>query len=267
MSEAAAAAPSVVVDVSDADFAQTVVEESRRRPVVVDFWAAWCQPCRVLGPILENVAEEKQGAFLLAKLDVDQNPLISRQFRVTSIPSVWAFADGKAVDQFVGAIPEAAVREWIDRLMPTEADREAGRAMEAEREGRLDDAERAYREALDEDPDNRAARLGLGRVLAGQGELEAARELVEPLAPDPEAERVLAAIRVSGWSNEDGSDPLGRAKAAAAEGRFREALDAMLTLVKERPETREAMLDVFAVLGDDDTLTREYRPKLAAALF
>jgi putative thioredoxin len=256
-----------VTEVSDADFAQAVLEESKLRPVVVDFWAGWCQPCLVLGPILETVAEEKQGAFLLAKLDVDTNPLTARQFRVMSIPAVWAFRDGRPVDQFVGAIPEPAVREWIDRLLPTEADHEAARAMEAEREGRLDEAERMYREALDADPGNRAARLGLGRVLATRGEVEAARELVEPLTPDPEADRVLAAIRVSEWSREDGADPLGRAKAAAGEGRFREALDAMLSLVKDRPETREAMLDVFAVLGDDNDLTREYRPKLAAALF
>src|SRR5437660_7163082 len=101
----------VVVDVTDADFAQAVLEESKRRPVVVDFWAGWCQPCLVLGPVLEKVAEEKQGEFLLAKLDVDANPQSARQFRVMSIPAVWAFADGKPVDQFVGAIPEPKVRE------------------------------------------------------------------------------------------------------------------------------------------------------------
>jgi putative thioredoxin len=213
------------------------------------------------------VAEDKQGAFLLAKLDVDANPVTARQFRVMSIPAVWAFRDGKPVDQFIGAIPEPSVREWIERLLPTGADRDAGRGMEAEREGRLDDAERAYHDALDQDPENRAARLGLGRILATRGESEAARELVEPLTPDPDADRVLAAIRVSEWSREDGSDPLGRAKTAAAEGRFREALDAMLPLVNDRPETRQAMLDVFTVLGDDDPLTREYRPRLAAALF
>src|SRR5207253_5807370 len=134
------------VDVSDADFARVVLEESNHRPVVVDFWAEWCRPCRVLGPILERVAEERDGAFLLAKLDVDANRQTASQYRVMSIPAVWGFRDGGPVDQFIGAIPEPAVREWIDGLLPSDADVEAARAMEAEREGRPDDAERGYRE-------------------------------------------------------------------------------------------------------------------------
>src|SRR6266702_8677838 len=136
----------VVIDVTDADFGTRVVEESRRRPVLVDFWAGWCQPCKTLSPILERLAQEKAGEFLLAKMDVDRNQYTAQQFRVMSIPNVWAFVDGKPVDQFIGAVPEPAVREWIERLLPTEADHEAGRAMEAEREGRLEDAEGGYRE-------------------------------------------------------------------------------------------------------------------------
>jgi putative thioredoxin len=264
---AAGAFEAPVIEVTDQDFAEAVIEESKRRPVVVDFWADWCQPCRVLGPVLEKVATEKQGAFLLAKLDVDANRVTSQQFQVQSIPNVWAFVDGKPVDQFIGAMPEPAVREWIDKLLPSEADRGAERAMEAEREGRLDDAEAAYREALGGDPNNGPARLGLARVLAARGDLDAARELATPLLPDPEAMRLLAAIRVSEWSKEDPSDPLGRAKAAAAQGEWGSALEQLLEIVKDHLEAREAMLDVFAVLGDDDPLTREYRPKLAAALF
>jgi len=164
--EAAPSGERTVVEVGDADFAERVVEESKRRPVVVDFWADWCGPCKTLGPVLEKVAEEHNGAFLLAKVDVDANRGVSQQFRIQSIPNVWAFVDGKPVDQFVGAIPEPAVREWIARLLPTEADLEASRALEAEREGRVDEAERGYREVLVEDPSNRAATLGLARVHA-----------------------------------------------------------------------------------------------------
>jgi putative thioredoxin len=262
----------VIVDVTDTDFADAVLEESRNRPVVVDFWAAWCAPCRTLGPILEKVAREKEGQFLLAKLDVDANPYTAGQFRIQSIPSVKAFVDGRLVDEFLGAIPEPVVRQWVDRLLPSEADRTADRAEEAERAGRLDEAERQYREALERDPENPAARLGLGRVLTGRGELEQAREVVSPLLPDPEAERVLAAIRVAEWSSEDATSlgqtsGLAAAGRLAAEGRWREALDGMLALVKDDPEARQAILDVFAVLGEDDPLTREYRAKLANALF
>jgi putative thioredoxin len=257
----------VVIDVTDADFADAVLEESKSRPVVVDFWADWCQPCKILGPILEKVAEEKGGEFLLAKLDVDANQVTAQQFRVMSIPNVWAFRDGKPVDQFIGAVPELAVREWIDRLLPTSADRDADRAMEAEREGRLDDAERGYREALADDPANPTAKLGLARVLASREELDEARELATSLLPDPEAERVLAAIRVSEWSELAPATPLDEARRAASEGRWEEALVGMVAVVRDDPEARESMLDVFAVLGDDDPLTREYRQKLATALF
>jgi len=256
-----------VIEVSDADFATAVLEESKRRPVVVDFWADWCQPCKVLGPILEKVAEEHGGEFLLAKMDIDANPLTAQQFRVMSIPNVWAFVDGKAVDQFVGAVPEPTVREWIGPLLPTEADRGADRATEAEREGRYHDAERGYREALWEDPANRAAALGLARVLAAREELDEARELAASLAPDPEAERLLAAIRVSEWVALPAATPLDEARRAASEGRWEEALGRMLEVVREDPEARQSMLDVFAVLGDDDPLVREYRQKLATALF
>lgn len=261
----------VVVEVADADFPELVIEESRRRPVVVDFWAAWCQPCRVLGPILEKLAREKGGEFLLAKVDVDANPKTATQFQIQSIPSVKAFVDGRLVDEFIGAMPEQIVRQWLDRLLPTQADRGAARAREAEREGRLDEAERVYREVLEREPRHRAARLGLGRVQAQRGQWEEARELLNPLLPDPEAERVLAAVRVSEWASLDGSTPLTRAQRTAGEGHWREALEGMLAVVRDdpeaRPDARRAMLDVFAVLGDEDPLTREFRAKLASALF
>lgn len=257
----------VVVEVTDQDFLQTVVEESKRRPVVVDLWATWCAPCRTLGPILEKVAEERGGEFLLAKLDVDANPYTAGQFGVQSIPTVVAFKDGKPVDGFVGAIPEPMVKEFIDKILPTEADHEAQEALEEELQGDLDDAEAKYREALVADPDNRAARLGLGRVLVETGREAEARELLMPLLPDPEAERVLAMLEVRSWASTSEPGTLASAKRLAAQGKYKEALDGMLGALRDDPDARQAMLDVFAVLGEDDPLVAEYRRKLANALF
>lgn len=265
--EQAERAGPVVVEVTDQDFLQTVVEESKRRPVVVDLWATWCAPCRTLGPILEKAAEERGGEFLLAKLDVDANPYTAGQFGVQSIPTVVAFKDGKPVDGFVGAIPEPMVKEFIDKILPTEADHEAQEALEEELEGDLDDAEAKYRQALEADPGNRGARLGLGRVLAETGRDAEALETLMPLLPDPEAERVLAMLEVRSWASTSEPGTLASAKRLAAQGKYREALDGMLGALRDDPDARQAMLDVFAVLDDDDPLVAEFRRKLANALF
>jgi len=265
------APPTAVIEVGDDDFVARVIEESKRRPVLVDFWAAWCGPCRTLGPLLERVAEEHGGEFLLAKVDVDANPYVASQFRVQSIPNVWAFVDGRPVDQFIGAYPEPAVREFISRLLPTEADREAAEASEAAAAGDPEAAEQGFREALRADPSNRSASLGLAGILVERGEADEARELLQPLLPDAEADRLLARLRVADWAGLSDGTPLTQAKRMAAEGNHREALDGLLGAVRYSPEdrdaAREAMLDLFAVLGDDDPLVREYRSKLAAALF
>jgi putative thioredoxin len=257
----------VVVEATDQNFVETVVEESTRRPVIVDLWAAWCGPCRVIGPILEKVADERKGAFLLAKLDVDANPYTAGQFGVQSIPTVIAFRDGRPVDGFVGAIPEAMVNQFVDKLLPSEADLGAAEALERELEGDLADAEGTYREALAADEANREARLGLGRVLAETGREDEARQTLMPLLPDPEAERVLAVLEVSSWASITEPGTLASAKRLAAQGRHREALDGMLGALGDDPDARRAMLDVFAVLGEEDPLVAEYRRKLTSALF
>ncbi|MGH2636571.1 MAG: thioredoxin [Actinomycetota bacterium] len=257
----------VVVEATDQNFIETVVEESARRPVVVDLWATWCGPCRTLGPMLEKVAGERGGEFLLAKLDVDANPYTAGQFGVQSIPTVIAFKDGRPVDGFVGAIPEPMINEFVDKLLPTEADRDAAAALEEELEGDLTDAEARYREALETDQGNREARLGLGRVLAETGRDEEARRTLMPLLPDADAERVLASLEVRSWAALEEPGTLASAKRLAAEGAYREALDGMLGALRDDPDARQAMLDVFAVLGDEDPTVAEYRRKLANALF
>jgi putative thioredoxin len=256
-----------VIEATDANFVESVVEESNRRPVVVDLWAAWCGPCRTLGPILEKVAEAHGGEFLLAKLDVDANPYTAGQFGVQSIPTVVAFKDGKPVDGFVGAIPEPMVEEFVGRLLPSEADREAEEAASEAAAGDTAAAEAGYREAIERDADNRTARLGLARLLADRGERDEARQTLMPLLPDADAERLLAELEVASWSAISEPGTLASAKRLAAQGRWREALDGMLGALGDDPDARQAMIEVFSVLGEDDELVAEYRRKLASALF
>jgi putative thioredoxin len=263
-----------VVQATDANFQQVVLEESKRRPVVVDFWADWCQPCRMIGPVLERLADEHEGDFLLAKLDVDSNPQAASAFRIQGIPAVKAFVGGKLANEFVGAIPEQSIRQFLRTILPTDADRLVDQADRAEQAGDLDEAERLYRQAFETDPKDTAAVLGLGRLALLRDDVEEARRLLQPLRPDPEAERLLAVIDVSAWADpsSNGQGPLQQAERAAAEGRFQEALDVFLAAVRngtaeDRDRAREAMLKLFAVLGDQDPLTREYRRRLSAALF
>jgi putative thioredoxin len=260
-----------VVNVTDTDFEQVVIEGSKDRPVVVDLWADWCGPCKSLGPILEKVAGERGGAFLLAKLDIDANRVgqeLLSAVRSQGIPTVVAFRDGTPVSMFIGAYPEAEVNAFVNELVPSEADLLAEEAEAVAAAGDVVTAEEDFRGALEKDPDNAEAKVGLARILATRGELEAARELVGPLLPDPEAERVMSMIRVAGWAELAENGTLASAKRLAAKGTWREALDGMMgALPDDRDAARAAMVDAFAVLGDDDPLVPEYRRRLASALF
>jgi len=260
-----------VVEVTAETFEDIVVEGSKTRPVVVDLWAEWCGPCRTLGPILEKIASERDGAFLLAKIDIDANRIgqeLLAAVRSQGIPTVVAFRDGVPASMFIGAQPEPAVGEFITALLPTEADRAAEEARAEAEAGDIAGAERRFREVLEKDPESAEARVGLSGILADRGEVQEAEALVRPLLPNPEAERVLARVRVHGWGSIDGEGKLASAKRRAAQGAWHEALEGMLdALDDDREAAREAMVDVFAVLGDDNPLVVEYRRRLARALF
>jgi putative thioredoxin len=260
-----------IVDVTDEDFERVVVEGSRERPVVVDLWASWCAPCRTLGPLLEKVAEERGGAFTLAKIDVDANTVgqaLLQAVKSQGIPTVVAFRDGQAVSMFIGAYPEAEVNRFVDSILPSEADLEADRAEEALGSGDVEAAEASFREALRKDENSREAALGLARMLVDRGALDEARPLVAKHLPDPTAEALHAQIEIKEWVSLPAGGTLGAAKQAAARGQWREALDAMLeALADDAGEARHAMVTVFAALGDGNELVAEYRRKLATALF
>src|SRR5437763_11277403 len=153
-----------VLDVTEETFARDVLARSRDVPVVVDFWAAWCGPCKQLGPVLERLAEEAAGSWVLAKVDVDANPGLADVFGIQGIPAVRAFQDGREVAEFTGALPEPAVREWLGRLGPSPADVAYEEGLALEEAGRLDEAAGRFRHALTEAPGHTAAATALTRV-------------------------------------------------------------------------------------------------------
>lgn len=257
-----------VIEVTDETFEQVVVQGSKDRPVVVDMWAEWCGPCRQLTPTLEKVADERDGDFLLAKLDTDANPLTASAFRVQSIPTVIAFKDGQAVTGFIGAYPEPEVNKFIDSILPTEADKRAEEARSVEEAGDLETAEERYRQVLRDDPDNREAAVGLARILVERNELDEAEGLLGKHRPDPEAEKILAAVTLRRWADAPEDGTIGLSKRLVASGDVIGGLAGLMQgLAEDRDAARDAMITVFTAVGDEDPLVQEYRRLLSAALF
>src|SRR5213595_374330 len=190
-------------DVSERDFETRVVERSREVPVVVDFWAEWCGPCRTLGPALETAVAKRSGEVELAKVDVDRNPNLAMAFEVAGIPAVKAFRDGDIVAEFTGAIPPARIEAFLDQLVPSAADRLADAGDEA-----------SLRAALDADPRHAGAASSLGRILVERGDAEEARELLERFEGDFLADGLLARLELAGGNGSAPDDELAEAFAA-----------------------------------------------------
>jgi putative thioredoxin len=273
-----------IVETTAETFEQDVIERSRSTPVVVDFWAGWCQPCRMLAPILDELAKERAGQFTLVKADTERIPQAA-QFGVQALPTVVGVVDGQPVDFFVGLLSKGQIEGWLDRVI------QAAVPLRARELAKTDPAkaETMFREAIAKTPQDASVQIELAKLLLEQQRPQEAGEIIEELERrgflEPEAERIKAHLEVQSHKSAD-LDKLRQAAAArpgdlqaqldlaealAAAGEHQEALDKALAVVQAGPKLREParklMVNIFHVLPDDSPLVTEYRRKLAAALY
>lgn len=244
----------MAVDISEDQFQSAVLDKSKDVPVVVDFWAPWCGPCRQLTPALERAASARKGKVELVKVNTDENQGISMAFQIQGIPAVKAFKDGREVSGFVGAIPPAKVEAFFDSLVPSEAEQLVAAGDEA-----------SLRQALEVDPTRRDAKIKLAQILFDRGERDEALGLVDGIEGDFAAEGLAARIRLE-------QDP---AYAAAFklldDGKREEALDALIAAIPTsdglKDDIRRAVVGILATYEQGDPTARSYRMKLSSALY
>jgi putative thioredoxin len=278
-----------VVEVTTATFERDVVEASKATPVVVDFWAPWCGPCRALGPLLEKLAAEYAGRFRLAKVNSDENPELARVFNVRSIPDVRAIRGGREVDGFMGALPEGQLRAFLERIVPSPAELERLRAAELRTAGDAVGALAALRKALALDPRHDLARIDLAERLIEEGGHDEATRLLDAVRPDVDWDARVAALKQAiGFARAGGSEGdlaarvaanpsdldarLSYAGALAARKAWRPAMEQLLEIIRRDKgwrdgEARKQMVAIFNLAADEADLVSEYRRKLSSALY
>ncbi len=293
-----ASAPPPIKDVTTADFMAEVVDASFDQPVIVDFWAPWCGPCKQLGPILEKVVRSANGAVRMVKLNIDENPEVAQQMRIQSIPAVYAFKDGRPVDGFVGALPESQVKAFVQRLGggaggPSPVDEALAMAKEALQSGDHASAAALYSQVVQHEPDNAEALGGLARALVARGDLAKARQTLGRVAKEQQNHAEVAAARSALELAEQAQKAMGsadklRARIAAnaddhearfelatalfGAGRREEAIDELLVLFKRDREwneqaARKQLLKFFEAMGASDPLTVSARRRLSSLMF
>lgn len=279
----------MIIDV-DASNIQQLLETSMQVPVLLDCWAPWCEPCKNLMPILEKLAREYQGAFILAKLNIDENQEIAGQLGVRSVPDVKLISQGGLVDHFQGALPEKQVREWLGRYFPAPEEAPASpedQAAEALAAGDAATAREIYQELVQQYPQHHPYQVELARALVADGQAEEARALLDNLPPEERdaapargvrasiefGEQAPSAEELAALEGRDDSEAhYKRALRQVADGHYEAGLDALLALMK-RDRTygddaaRRTLLQVFDALGADHPLTVAYRRKLFALLY
>ncbi len=273
-----------VIEVNEDSFDADVIKQSAHIPVVVDFWAPWCGPCRMLGPTLEKLANSGEHNFILAKINVDNNPNISRQYQVQGIPAVKAFIEGEVVDEFVGALPESKVRAFVANLVPSELDALLADANSSLVTRQWENAELAYRNILIDYPEHQLAMLNLGVTLLAQGKGCNAIGYLQDVRDGKElgrAEKLMPLANFlcqaeTGWSDEE-DIPTEEAQYRQAgnllsRGNIEAGLDGLLDVLRidkqyKKGKAKEVVLAVFELLGNDDPVTQNYRNELAIILF
>lgn len=277
-----------VIETTSETFESDVIERSHRQLVVLDFYATWCAPCRMLSPVLEQLAAEGAGEFVLVKADSDHLPDYAAAFQIRSLPTVLAFRDGRVIDAFQGALPEPSVRAWLERIVPRPGQRLSQEALTLEAED-PERAETIHRQALALEPDDLNVVTRAAGFFLTRGHTEECRNLVKEMRSRGFQGHALDAIearldlqahsgdlsQAEAEARDHPDDPEARrrlALALAASGQHRRALDILLECVErdrgeERDAARRHMVELFQALGDEDTLTQEYRRKLSSALF
>ena len=273
-----------IIEVTEDTFDQDVIEQSIEIPVVVDFWAPWCGPCRTLSPILEKLAKDPDLNFILAKVNVDENPALSMAFQVQGIPAVIAFLDGEAVSNFVGVQPESQIRKFIEELIPSEVDMALSDAHSLLAIRQYHEAEKAYREVISQFPGSGMALVNLGQSLIAQGKGCEAIGYLQDCTDGPAYTKAQTLLPLAeflckidtAWDDLDDITPLEAQYRQAAHllkrGNYAAGLDGLIDILRQDKKydngrAKAIILAIFELLGESDDLTQTYRRELASVLF